>query len=180
MKNKKHSFEFKIKVVEEYLNEEGGYKYLGKKYNIHHSLLRTWVSQFNEYGYLGLTKSMSKTQYSSDFKLTVLHYRKENQLSYRETAIHFGIKNPSVIASWTQKLRVGGSAALEGKIGRPRKQMSKEEKNHKQIPNDQPLNETEREELERLREESRMKDLELIILKKLNALPTDPTDKKQR
>lgn len=41
-----------------------------------------------------------------------------------------------------------------------------------------PLNETEREELERLREANRMKDLELIILKKLKTLPKNPTKKK--
>ena len=58
--------------------------------------------------------------------------------------------------------------------------MSKKENNQKQVSKNEPLNETEREELERLREELRMKELENIILKKLNVLPTDPTDKKRK
>lgn len=58
--------------------------------------------------------------------------------------------------------------------------MSKKENSQKQVSKSEPLNETEREELERLREELRMKELENIILKKLNALPTDPTDKKRK
>lgn len=40
-----------------------------------------------------------------------------------------------------------------------------------------PLNETERERLDRLKEQVRMDDLENIILKKLNALHKNPTDK---
>ena len=43
--------------------------------------------------------------------------------------------------------------------------MSKKENNQKQVLKSEPLNETEREELERLREELRMKELENIILK---------------
>ena len=58
--------------------------------------------------------------------------------------------------------------------------MSKKENNQKQVLKSEPLNETEREELERLREELRMKELENIILKQLNTLPTDPTDKKRK
>lgn len=180
MKNKKHSFEFKVKVVNEYLNEEGGYKFLGKKHNINDSLIRRWVRQYKTHGYQGLAKSLRNTQYTSEFKLTVLKYREENQLSFRETASHFGIKHDSTIVSWNRKLQEGGPAALEGKQGRPRKHMSKKENNQKQVSKSEPLNETEREELERIREELRMKELENIILKKLNALPTDPTDKKRK
>lgn len=180
MKNKKHSFEFKVKVVNEYLNETGGYKYLGKKHNVDASLIRLWVRQYNTYGYQGLTKSLSNTQYTSEFKRAVLKYREENQLSYRETAEYFGIKHFSTIANWNRNIQADGPAALEGKQGRPRKYMSKKENNQKQVSKSEPLNETEREELERLREELRMKELENIILKKLNALPTDPTDKKRK
>ena len=180
MKNKKHSFEFKVKVVNEYLNGEGGYRFLGKKYNINKSLVEKWVGQYKTYGHQGLAKSLGNTQYTSEFKLTVLKYREENQLSYRETAEYFGIKHYPTIATWNHKLQEGGPAALEGKQGRPRKNMSKKENNQKQVSKSEPLNETEREELERLREELRMKELENIILKKLNALPTDPTDKKRK
>ncbi|CAM3375758.1 helix-turn-helix domain-containing protein [Nosocomiicoccus ampullae] len=180
MKYKKHSFEFKVKVVNEYLNGSGGYRVLGEKYNVDRSLVQKWVRQYNTYGYQGLTKSLSNTQYTSEFKQAVLKYREENQLSYRETAEYFGIKHFTTIANWNRKIQEGGPAALEGKQGRPIKYMSKKENNQKQVSKSEPLNETEREELERLREELRMKELENIILKKLNALPTDPTDKKRK
>lgn len=56
--------------------------------------------------------------------------------------------------------------------------MDKDKKVEKHTNPNKPLNETEREELERLREQVRMAELENIILKKLNALPKNPTDKK--
>ncbi|WP_454264255.1 hypothetical protein [Staphylococcus cohnii] len=34
-----------MKVVNEYLNEAGGYKFLGKKHNVDPSLIRLWVRQ---------------------------------------------------------------------------------------------------------------------------------------
>ena len=86
MQNKKHSFEFKVKVVNEYLNEAGGYKFLGEKHNVDRSFVQTWVRQYNTYGYQELTKSLSNTQYTSEFKRAVLKYREENQLSYSETS----------------------------------------------------------------------------------------------
>ncbi|WP_168162132.1 helix-turn-helix domain-containing protein, partial [Nosocomiicoccus sp. HMSC067E10] len=65
MKYKKHSFEFKVKVVNEYLNGEGGYRFLGKKYNINKSLVEKWVGQYKTYGHQGLAKSLGNTQYTS-------------------------------------------------------------------------------------------------------------------
>lgn len=179
MKNNKHNFEFKMKVVRDYLDGEGGYKYLGKKYSIHHSLVKEWIVQYNQFGDEGLAKSMTHTHYSGEFKRAVLQYRQENQLSYRETAIHFGIKSNSIIANWQRKLLDGGPNALDSRLGRPRKYMVKDDKKKdKHVDRNQPLNETEREELERLRAQLRRSELENIILKKLKALPKDPTDNK--
>lgn len=174
MKNNKYSFEFKFKVVQAYLNNEGSYVYIAKKYGVtEESIVRKWVFQYETYGTNGLMKQMSHRAYTSEFKLDVLNYRQLNQLSYRDTAKHFGISNPSMIASWHRKVRDEGPSALQAKRkGRATKVTKDTNKNQK------PLNETEREELERLRQEVRMAELENIILKKLNALPKDPYDRK--
>lgn len=174
MKNKKHSFEFKMAVVQSYLNNEGGYKALAKQYQINPSLITRWVNNYNEFGPDSLLKHMTKTTYTREFKQSVLDYRQENLLSYKDTAHHFGIRNPSMIANWHRRLRDGGHAALEEKRRGRVKNMS-----HQSKKTSQPLNETEREELERLREELKMSELENIILKKLKALPTKPTKKKR-
>ena len=35
----KYSYEFKHKIVMEYLSGQGGYEYLGKKYDVHPSVI---------------------------------------------------------------------------------------------------------------------------------------------
>ncbi|HAP8978696.1 TPA: transposase, partial [Enterococcus faecium] len=40
---RKYTFVFKKKVVSDYLNNEGGYKYLAHKYQINRTLVRNWV-----------------------------------------------------------------------------------------------------------------------------------------
>ncbi|WP_026858541.1 helix-turn-helix domain-containing protein, partial [Jeotgalicoccus psychrophilus] len=92
MKNKKHSFEFKMAVVQSYLNNEGGYKALAKQYQFNPSLITRWVNNYNEFGPDSLLKHMTKTTYTSEFKRSVLDYRQENLLSYKDTAHHFGIR----------------------------------------------------------------------------------------
>ena len=93
----KYSFEFKLKLVKE--NEEGyGRRFLSSKYGVKDSTIANWIRQYKMYGENGLRRSMSKSKYTREFKLSVLKYRQYHELSYRETAEHFKIKNHSIIA----------------------------------------------------------------------------------
>lgn len=162
----------------EYLNGEGGYMFLSKKYNItNKSSIRIWVNSYIQFGAEGLRKKMKNNQYSSEFKLSVLKYRKLHELSYRETANHFNINNPSMLVNWQRKFDKEGLAGLENKKrGRPRKDMSDDktidkqyEKVNEHTPDD-PLSESERQELKRLREENEYLRMSLEVEKKLQAL----------
>ena len=46
----KYSYEFKHKIVMEYLSGQGGYEYLGKKYDVHPSVICRWVQNYNHFG----------------------------------------------------------------------------------------------------------------------------------
>lgn len=61
--SKKYSYEFKLKIVQEYLNGTLGYTLLSKKYNISSkSQLQKWVNQYKKYGKEGLkTKKVIKS-----------------------------------------------------------------------------------------------------------------------
>ena len=176
--SKSYTFEFKLKVVMEYLNGEGGYMFLSKKYNItNKSSIRIWVNSYIQFGVEGLRKKMKNNQYSSEFKLSVLKYRKLHELSYRETANHFNINNPSMLVNWQRKFDKEGLAGLENKKrGRPRKDMSDDktiDKQHEKVNEhtpDDPLSESERQELKRLREENEYLRMSLEVEKKLQAL----------
>ena len=72
-----------------------------------------------------------------------------------------------MICNWEKKYKESGLSGLEGNRGRPKKEMTKSNKNSK-LSN--PINESEREELIRLREENRLLKMKIIYEKKLQAL----------
>ena len=73
----KYSFEFKIMVVNDYLNGQGGYTYLGDKYGINRCLVQKWIRNYNRFGEDGLLRSRKNQVYSFEFKLHVVElYRK--------------------------------------------------------------------------------------------------------
>ena len=162
----KYSLEFKLKVVEEYLDgKSGGIELIARKYNIPFGTVRNWIDWFNTNGIDGLKKKQSNNKYTGEFKLSVIKYRQINNLSYREAAEYFNLPNGAMVTSWAKKYQEEGFSGLNKIQGRPRKDMSKKEKN-KEIKS---LNETEREELLRLREEVKYLKLKEIYEKKLEA-----------
>lgn len=164
---KNYSTHFKLKVIRE---KEQGYSYpfLAKKYGLKHSTLKNWWSQYQMFGEAGIEKSLSKTNYSGEFKLSVLNYRHIQKVSYRETAEHFGIKNSSTIANWQRSYDTKGLAGLERSIGRPQKRGTHAMSNKEEKPRD--LTPSELEELLELREKTQYLEAELAYLKKLDAL----------
>lgn len=163
----KYSFEFKLKVVKEYMKgETGGYKSVAKKYDIiNHSLIRYWVNDYEKYGEEGLKRKSTKTFYSGEFKLRVLQYRQYHNCSYREAANHFGISNQATIANWQRKYLDEGFEGLNKSIGRP--STMSENKKEKNLLN---LTKSEKEELIKLREENEFLRASLAYEKKLKAL----------
>ena len=112
----KYSIEFKIKVVTEYLNCEGGYENLAKKHKIHHSIIQQWVNTYEEFGVEGLARSRQNKKYTFEYKLHVVELYLTTDVSYQELAIQEGISNYSMIANWVRYYRAAGPNGL-----RPRK-----------------------------------------------------------
>lgn len=78
----KYSYQFKLKIVLEYLNGTLGYNKLAKKYGLSDSILvRRWVNQYKTYGIEGLqTKERINILYL--FKLDVLKFKQDTGASY--------------------------------------------------------------------------------------------------
>lgn len=72
-----------------------------------------------------------------------------------------------MICNWEKKYKESGLSGLEDNRGRPKKEMTKSNKKSKL---NIPINESEREELIRLREENRLLKMKIIYEKKLQAL----------
>ena len=112
----KYSYEFKKKVVQEYLDGKGGYGCLAKKHNIpDESQLRIWINAYKEFGDDGLLRSRKNKKYSFQFKLSVVKLYLSNAVSYQELALSQGINNPSLIARWVNDFRIAGPDALRPK-----------------------------------------------------------------
>ena len=53
----KYSYDFKKKIVDEYINNEGGYHYLANKYRLpDRKLVRQWVNNYKAFGDEGLMR----------------------------------------------------------------------------------------------------------------------------
>uniref|UniRef100_UPI0013DDAAEB helix-turn-helix domain-containing protein n=1 Tax=Vaginisenegalia massiliensis TaxID=2058294 RepID=UPI0013DDAAEB len=173
---KKHELAFKLKLINEYREEKLGYKLICKKYNVNTSLLKTWIYQFDTFGIEGLISGMTRKKYSKDEKLRIIQYRMTHHLSYKETARIFEISNPSLIAQWQMKYNQYGTLGLESKQ-KGCASYTMKNNNHKNVDNTS-LNESERQELIRLREENRRLEIAIALEKKLQSLARKNQTKK--
>ena len=112
----KYSYEFKMKVVQAYMNGEGGYDYLTQKYKLSsRNSLMMWVKAYKEFGNDGLMRSRKNNDYSFQFKLSVVELYLSSEVSYQELALSQGINNPSLITRWVNDFRIAGPDALRPK-----------------------------------------------------------------
>lgn len=164
----KLTLEKKAEIVAHYLNSNDGYSITAQKFGISDSIVKMLVAQFKTNGIEGL--SHKNGTYSGDFKIHVLQYQQENNLSDKETAVYFKIPNRGTICTWRKKYKKGGYELLsrDGR-GNPKNMAAKKSKK-----NTEP-----KTELEKLREEVEWLRMENAILKKLNALIQEEEESEQ-
>jgi transposase len=113
----KYSYEFKKKIVTEYLSGKGGYNYLAKVYGIpDKKSIRCWVQNYKKHGDEGLKRSRKNNNYTFERKLAIVETYLSSEISYIDLAIKEDILNPGLIVQWVNQFRIAGPNAL-----RPRK-----------------------------------------------------------
>ena len=167
----KYSYEFKKKVVSAYLNGEGGYEYLSKKYDIsHHDIVRRWVKSYNKFGDKGLARSRQNNNYSFQFKLSVVELYLSSEVSYQELALSQGINNSSLITRWVNDFRTVGPDALRPKKkGRKKTLDIQEFKKPSKSDEEKPVD-TSAEHIKELEDENLKLRIENAYLKELRRL----------
>ncbi|MGL9768989.1 transposase [Enterococcus sp. DIV1288f] len=111
---RKYAFDFKKKVVSDYLINEGGYKYLAHKYQINRTLVRHWVRIYNYHSWKGLVGGGKS--YTAKFKIDVIEYMETmetNGLSIQETAKKFNVGSNRTLSKWIEQYEEGGASSLE-------------------------------------------------------------------
>ena len=112
----KYSFEFKKRIVKEYLEGKGSSHELAKNYHIgtrgDNKQVLKWVAAYNEFGDDGLHRSRKKSIYSFEYKLHVVELYLSSEISYQELALAQGINNPTLICKWVNDFQIAGPDAL--------------------------------------------------------------------
>lgn len=175
----KYSTEFKIKVVKAYLNNEGSYGCLSKKYGVNDkSIIRRWVNAYKSQGYEGLKVKRENTQYSFEFKKNVVNLYLKGEMSYQTLANQLKINNPSVIARWVIDFRNQGLDGLKPKKrGRPSGMTKEKNKEKEQVKKE--YSKQEIDEIADLKDKLYWAQMEIDFLKKKMELE-DEDDLKMR
>ena len=136
-KNKKYSAELKIRAVQSYLNGEGSYRSLSKKYGIpHHDVLRDWVLLYNGHGEFKASSSAKGEIYMTKGRKTTQEERAEivafcieHNKDYGLTVETYNVSYQQIYA-WVRKYEEGGVDKLRDNRGRtkPMEEMSEVEK----------------------------------------------------
>ena len=167
----KYSYELKKKVVSAYLNDEGGYEYLSKRYDIsHHDIVRRWVKSYNKFGDKGLARSRQNNNYSFQFKLSVVELYLSSAVSYQELALSQGINNSSLITRWVNNFRTVGPDALRPKKKGRKKTLDIRELKNTSEPNEEKPVDTSTEHVKELEDENLKLRIENAYLKELRRL----------
>ncbi len=85
-----------------FLAGEGGAKLLARRWSVPEEKIRTWVSHYRLHGIDGLHPKRST--YSLEFKLYVLSHQDREQLSSRQVAAVYDIRNPNQVVVWRRNL----------------------------------------------------------------------------
>ena len=167
----KYSYEFKMKVVQAYMNGEGGYDYLTQKYKLSsRNSLMMWVKAYKEFGNDGLMRSRKNNDYSFQFKLSVVELYLSSEVSYQELALSQGINNPSLITRWVNDFRIAGPDALRPKKkGRKKTLDIREFKKPSKSDEEKPVD-TSAEHIKELEDENLKLRIENAYLKELRRL----------
>ena len=155
----KYSLETKLKAINDVLELRMSPGSVAKLLNTVKSVVQGWVARYKAHGIDGL--SMKAGTYSGDFKVHVIEYLHEHNMSLTSAAIKFGIPDTATVSRWERIYWEEGSQALykdnRGRNKKVGKDKIKKPKMYKQIDEDLVA------EVQRLRMENE-------YLKKLNAL----------
>jgi transposase len=158
---KQYKTDCKLQVVQSFLAGEGGAKLLARQWSVPEEKIRTWVSHYRLHGVDGLRPKRSA--YCWQFKLQVLSHQDREQLSSRQVAAIYDIRNPNQVVVWRRKLNQDGVEAFaNSKKGRP--------KLKPELPCPRPSNMVTTDSTQALREENERLRTEVAYLNKLEAL----------
>ena len=99
----KYSIDFKLCVVDRYLNRGEGCAAIGKDLNIPHRTVMKWVNQYQKFGAEAFQEKPRNQSYAKEFKIQVIEEYLSGGCSYEELALKYNIPSDSIIRQWVKK-----------------------------------------------------------------------------
>lgn len=159
----KYSDQTKLAAADDYCRGHSGLKIVARRHGVNVASLRLWAAAYRVHGAAGV-QTKQRSLYSAEFKMAVLQRIREENLSHRQAAALFNIRNRDIIGAWQRQYEVGSTAALAPHTAAlPSKMSEKVSADGKLADDDARTRQELLEELKRLRVEN-------AYLKKLEAL----------
>ena len=128
--NSTYSREFKLMVVQEYMNGSISYEHLTNKYNIRsESTVISWVSKYNDFkelkDYIPAPEvyTMKLKKSTMEERIEIATWCINNNSNYKETASKFNCSYTQVY-NWVKKYTLEGAEGLSDKRGHRKQQES--------------------------------------------------------
>jgi len=103
MGKKKHSPEWMIERVQEYLSGNGSYPSISRKYNIAMTTLAKWVAKYRAHGEKAFYEMSRNNHYSKEFKTMCVEAVLSGESNVTDVVARYNISNNSVLYNWIIK-----------------------------------------------------------------------------
>ena len=103
MSKRKHSAEWMIARVEEYINGKGSYSEIARSNGIGETTLKRWVSRYGAQGAGAFAQKYGNARYSKEFKRQCIEAVIREEGSVDEITAKYNISNDSVLRQWIMR-----------------------------------------------------------------------------
>ncbi|MFY9380655.1 MAG: helix-turn-helix domain-containing protein [Eubacteriales bacterium] len=115
----KVSFEQKLSAVKDYLEGRKTQRQLAKEYNVDHSSVRRWISNYQAMGESGLITSSKNTSYSQELKYTAVKEYLSGNASKLDICKKYKIRSTKQLSDWVLKYNGHERLKSSGSGGKP-------------------------------------------------------------
>ena len=103
MPKRKHTAEWMIARVEEYLTGKGSYKTIAEAYGIGHKTFENWVYKYREHGSAAFVETKGNRKYSKEFKTECVEAVIQGKGSVDDIVSKYNISSRSVLINWIKR-----------------------------------------------------------------------------
>ena len=130
MSKRKHTPEWMIARVEEYLSGKGSCKSIARAYGIGYKTLRNWIYKYRELGTEAFAEMEGNKKYSKEFKIYCVEAVLRGEGSVDAIISKYNISSRSVLQRWIKKY----NANMELKDYDPKREVYMAEAKRKTTP----------------------------------------------